>query len=862
MFTQRRFHKLGRLFLGSARFRFFLLILLAVLPGVLLVTYSIIAKQQVGVSAVILILLSSIFALWLDGHILILNNYRSVHELAKRLSSGDLTARSGPNDSAGIFWEVAQAFDHVAVSLGTLTERLQRQVDKNEKFSEIVNELTVQNDLATLLPLIADKVSILLDTSFATITLYDAARSELEIAAVNGMQVPERTRIRMGEGAVGRAAETRQPFLVERYDLWEGRLPEFERYGLRSVLQVPMLHRGRLIGVLSAAEISPMRKFDESDIHLMKLIAATAASAISNARLFEEKHRRLQNLEAINEVFRALRVGQSADEILQALLEKTMSVVNAMVGSIWLYEPADHNLYQVISNGIPPLTVRIKPGEQLFGEVFSSGQPYFTLDWREDPLIPGSIRALIPKGLSGAFIPIPAAQSTIGVLHVGFRSPHEFTEDQKRLLAAIAEIAGSAIQRAQLYDQTHTQLKRMSALHHINLAITGYPDTSNMLQILLDQLIAQLGVDAARVLAINPNRQTLEFAASRGFRTDSLQTTQLDFGESNVSQAVLDQGTIYIPDLKTRYVNFLRSDFIDAEGFVSYLAVPLVAKSRSMGVLEIFHRSPLKHDPDWMGFLEAMASQAAIMIGYARLLEDLQRSNTELNQAYDATLEGWSMALEARDQETSGHSQRVTEITLRLARAMGFKESDLVHIRRGALLHDIGKLAIPDSILLKAGSLNEEERVLIQEHPRKAFEMLAPIAYLHPALDIPYSHHEKWDGTGYPRGLKGEEIPLSARIFAIVDVWDALTSDRPYRKAWSREKAIAYIRDQAGKHFDPQVVDAFLTLVQSEKARGSVTATSFGDDSPRPLQYHQEPGKDDKIPTTDLRANGKSSVYE
>jgi putative nucleotidyltransferase with HDIG domain len=158
----------------------------------------------------------------------------------------------------------------------------------------------------------------------------------------------------------------------------------------------------------------------------------------------------------------------------------------------------------------------------------------------------------------------------------------------------------------------------------------------------------------------------------------------------------------------------------------------------------------------------------------------------------------------------------VTEIALRLARAISVNEADLVHIRRGALLHDIGKLGIPDRILLKPGPLSEEEKEIIQNHPTIGFELLAPITYLRPALDIPYCHHEKWDGTGYPRGLKGEQIPLAARIFAVVDVWDALISDRPYRKGWPEENARAFLLEQAGKHFDPQVVDSFISLLGDE----------------------------------------------
>lgn len=812
------FIKLNQTMRGSLRFRLFLLIFLSIFPAIILLFHSIITQQHQEFLAVFLIAISSIIAVWFGGDILIVRSVRSLIEFSNRLSSGDLTARPSQTDSLGLFSELAQSLGGIATSLETATEKLRWQNDKNEAFSESVNEFAAQNDLSALLQLIVDKVMLLLNASYVAISLYNASRSELEFVAVSGFQVAVGTRIRLGEGAVGRAAETRQLVVVDQSGHWEGRLLEFEAYKFTTVVQVPMLYRDELIGVLGVAETGSARKFDQSEIHLMQLSAVAAAGAIKNARLSEETHRRLQELEAINAVSTALRVAQTLDEMLPVLLEKTMSVVNAIMGGIWLYDTVDNSLHQAVSNGIPPLAIRFQPGEGIFGTVFSSGQPYCTPDLREDRLTSTSVRPQIPIGLSAAFIPIRTAQSVIGVLIVGFHSPHEFLEDQKHLFSTIAEIAGNAIHRMKLYDQTGRQLQQLIALHQIDLAITGSPDIDNMLQILLEQVVSQLRVDAACVWVVNPNQQTLEFAASRGFTTNALGNTHLRLGEGYAGRVALDQRTIHITDLKTHHTTQLRSPTFDAEGFVSYLAIPLVAKNEVKGVLEIFHRSLFKSDPEWLDFMEALASQAAIMIGYATLLDDLQRANIELNQAYDATLEGWSRALEARDRETSGHSQRVTETTLHLAKTMGFKESDLVDIRRGALLHDIGKLAIPDSILLKVGPLNEEERDLIQNHPTKAFEMLAPIAYLHPALDIPYSHHEKWDGTGYPRGLKGEEIPLSARIFAIVDVWDALTSNRPYRKAWSREEALAYIQDQAGKHFDPQVVDAFLSLMGDEKS--------------------------------------------
>lgn len=199
-----------------------------------------------------------------------------------------------------------------------------------------------------------------------------------------------------------------------------------------------------------------------------------------------------------------------------------------------------------------------------------------------------------------------------------------------------------------------------------------------------------------------------------------------------------------------------------------------------------------------------------------RAEEALQIAHRELQDAYDRTIEGWIRALDLRDREIEGHTKRVTEMTMLVARALGLPESEIVHIRRGALLHDIGKIAIPDEITKKTGPLTADEWDEMRMHPVYAYKMLSPIAYLKPALDIPYCHHERWDGSGYPRKLKGEEIPLTARMFAIIDVWDALITDRPYRKASSKEAVIAYLKEEAGRLFDPHLVELFLDLIEKE----------------------------------------------
>jgi putative nucleotidyltransferase with HDIG domain len=237
--------------------------------------------------------------------------------------------------------------------------------------------------------------------------------------------------------------------------------------------------------------------------------------------------------------------------------------------------------------------------------------------------------------------------------------------------------------------------------------------------------------------------------------------------------------------------------------------LPLIVGGRVVGTMRVWGRDVQEGD---IPALSIFAGLVAISMEEARLFDFVEQANVDLTQAYDTTLEGWSRAMDLRDKETEGHTQRVTDLTARLARELSVPDADLVHMRRGALLHDIGKMGVPDGILLKPGPLTDAEWAVMRKHPVHAYELLLPIAYLRPALDIPYCHHEKWDGTGYPRELKGEGIPLAARIFAVVDVWDALTSDRPYRPAWTREVALDYIRQESGKSFDPKVVEVFIRL--------------------------------------------------
>jgi PAS domain S-box-containing protein/putative nucleotidyltransferase with HDIG domain len=359
------------------------------------------------------------------------------------------------------------------------------------------------------------------------------------------------------------------------------------------------------------------------------------------------------------------------------------------------------------------------------------------------------------------------------------------------------------------------QVERLSSLRTISNAINASLNLRLVMSVFLEQVVVQLGVDAADVMLQNSFSKKLEFAAGRGFRQKNPGDYPVYVGDGVAGQVALDRKMIQIQDLG-RASGLRRRQLVDVENFVFYVGVPLISKGEIKGVLEIFHRSPFQPDQEWIEFLENLANQAAIAIDNAGLFENLQYSNIELTRAYEATIEGWSRALDLRDRDTEGHTQRVAEAAVRLAQAYGVNQADLIHIRRGALLHDIGKVGIPDRILLKPGPLTEEEWEVMKQHPVLAFELLAPISFLRSSIDIPYCHHEKWDGTGYPRGLKGDTIPLSARIFSILDVWDALRSDRPYRKGWPKEEVEDYLRGQSGKQFEPKILEVFLHVLKNE----------------------------------------------
>ena len=360
-------------------------------------------------------------------------------------------------------------------------------------------------------------------------------------------------------------------------------------------------------------------------------------------------------------------------------------------------------------------------------------------------------------------------------------------------------------------DQMKLKQSQLRALMSVGQMINSSLGLRRVLEEVMDSLISLMHAERGFLMLRESNGE-LAVQIARGIAHINLDEEAFSVSKT-VVRKVVDSGAPVLTTNAQADPRFDAQLSVAAYQLRSILCVPLKLKNDLIGVLYVDNRAHagIFKEND-LELISAFADQAAVAIDSARLFEDLQESHRELEKAYQATLEGWVRALDMRDKETEGHTQRVTILTQRLARSMGVNDDALVNITRGALLHDIGKMAIPDGILLKPSQLTDDERMLIQKHPVYAYEMLSPIAFLVPAIDIPYCHHEKWDGSGYPRGLRGKEIPFAARIFPVIDVWDALTSNRPYRKALPQYEVRARIKADSGKHFDPVVVDAFMEL--------------------------------------------------
>ncbi len=663
-----------------------------------------------------------------------------------------------------------------------LVEAERAQLRLSRTLQQVGELLTTELRLSEVLERLFDLLAHVVAYDSVSVQLFHADGA-LEMASGRGFPDLERARqvVReIGDQSIKQRHWTLGQALVipDTYndDRWL-RLPGVEY--IHSWIGAPLAVKGKIIGALNV-DSRTVNAYNEAAAVTVMAFANQAAVAIENARLFEA----LQQREAY---FRAL-IENSAEGV--AILD--------VEGDFVYVAPSERPL-----TGYRPEEVL---GRSAFENIHPEDRPRLMEMFHENAKKPG-------------------VAVTTEYRHHRKDGEWRYFEVTGHNMLDEPHVRGVVVnfrditKRKQAEEDLRRRAGELESLVAVSSSLRAAPAVADMIPVVIREAAKVVGAANGAIFLIEEGSGDLISKGWYSAETDSF--VRLD-GErlvrhtihEGVTGFVVRTGEIYATDhmQDDPLPLFVPGEAERLQGMNSGISLPLRAHNRIVGVLHVALREKRSFTETEVRLLTAIAEMAGSALQRATLFEQTLRHADELTSAYNHTLAGWARALELRDELTEGHTRRVTDLTLRLARAMGVAEPDLIHIQRGAILHDIGKMAIPDSILLKRGALTRKEQATMRQHPQFAFDMLYPIEFLRPALDIPLCHHEKWGGNGYPRGLKQEEIPLAARIFAVADVWDAITSDRPYRPAWAKEKAHKYIIAQSGKYFDPQVVKAFLSL--------------------------------------------------
>jgi HD-GYP domain-containing protein (c-di-GMP phosphodiesterase class II) len=435
---------------------------------------------------------------------------------------------------------------------------------------------------------------------------------------------------------------------------------------------------------------------------------------------------------------------------------------------------------------------------QLVDKVIQYGEPVTFQD--QDELISGGVFPLLHEG------------RVIGLIGLLSRQIDYFKRGTLAWINALTSIISD-----NFFQQENHRMEQEAIEHSICRILQASLDVQDPLPIVLTLFASAVKADAITALRYNPSLQRFDLLAAHGLNTRAQAKLTIDLETALVERIAKERQTIWIEDMLLPSPEARPLSQLAEEGFRSYLALPLIGHNDFLGILEIVWKNTPEVQSWDTSFIGRITEQISLTMERSAIVRDLRQSNKGLISTYNAMIEGLSRALELRDIETEGHTRRVSALMMRFGEHMQIPPAQWDAIKQGALLHDIGKLGIPDAILLKPGSLTQREREVMQQHAVYGYNILAPIINLRPTLDIALYHHERWDGSGYPYGLKGEQIPLVARLFALADVFDALTSDRPYRPAWAHSQAVEYLREQAGRLFDPNVVELFLEIVDQQR---------------------------------------------
>lgn len=580
--------------------------------------------------------------------------------------------------------------------------------------------------------------------------------------------------------------------------------------GIRSELCTPIRVNDRIIGVLNV-ESRKLCAFDREDERVVNTIAGTLGTALERIRLFAAEQKQRQQAENLREATAALTKTIDLEQLFEVILDSLSRLVAYVSASI---ETVDGEYIEIVA-------ARGLPDEyQFVGKRTLLRPERWKVDILKPMVIPDVTKDERFERIEGTEyirswmgVPMIARNHLLGYLNLDSDQIGYYTEEQAALVQTFANQAATAIENARSFQAEKKRRREAENLQVAATAITSTLKVEEVLETILIALKQVTSYDSASVSLLEGDH--VRIRAGKGLPKPDLAINRLFPADNGLLLAIQkDKGPIIVEDAQQdpRFKKWAAADNVHG-----WLGVPLIARGEIIGYITLDSYTVGAFKQGDAVLAQAFANQAAVALDNASLFQSLAETNEELTRAYDTTLEGWGNALELRDKETQGHTKRVTELTLRLARQLGLQEPELTYIRRGVLVHDIGKMGVPDVVLNKKGPLTKKEWTIMRKHPRYAFELLYPIPYLRPSLDIPYSHHERWDGSGYPQNLRAEQIPLPARIFAVVDVWDALLSNRPYRRAWSRKRAEKYIQEQAGTHFDPHIVDVFLKMITEKE---------------------------------------------
>ncbi len=753
----------------------------------------------------------------------------TLHKYIFPPASGDPIPQSGwllPVHQEGRLTSIILTMEDVR-QRSELEAELQRRVEHIEALLNI-DRLMLRGDTAEILNRLVETAARLFNAPQAEIFILEGNRLVLTTSHnTNGWETTILV-IGLDEGIVGQVARTGEAVRVLDVTTHPAYIPGTPE--VVAEMAAPIRAGDKIFGVLNVESDTPDEFARPDALRILNSLADEAAIAIQSSLARQHERQRARDLGLLRQLSLRLTEAGNLQTIYRIGVEYALRLLDASAAFIYTYNPKNDTaaldggsadpshstgLEYAAGPGIPGLS------EHSFRPPRPGGVTHTTARTREpiivnDPLnspFYGAEQMAQDDFQAIAAFPIQHGETLFGVLTVRFNYPKAIQEPQEEVLNLLVEQLAAHIENTRLHAQTLRNLSRMTALRKIETTITSSMNLNLIFNELLGHAISQIQAEAATILLLDPITLTLHHAASRGFRSTEILNTEAHLSDDHAGRAILERHRVHISNLPLLEATLSRPWLVTLEGFVSGLVLPLIAKGQAIGVLELYTRQPLEIDDETTDFLETLTRQAAVAVDHIQLFEQLEQSNLELTASYGAVIRSWVSTLEARGFEPPGHIDRVVNLSMQLAEAMGVDDDKLLHLQRGVQLHDIGKLRLPDALLLKDGELTADEWKIVRRHPQYAAEMLDPIHYLRPARPIPLCHHERWDGSGYPRGLKGEQIPLEARIFAVVDVWDSMRSEQPYRPARPADEALQFIADQSGILFDPRVVETFLPLV-------------------------------------------------